>query len=50
MRCQACGGYVIWVGPLTNLSHTECLNCNAVNNQEPEDEEDSSEAANVMVV
>ncbi len=38
MICKSCGGLVEWKGPLVALTHTECLSCGAVNNQEPEDE------------
>lgn len=40
MICQSCGGPVEWVGPLTNLLHTECKQCGAVNNQVVEQDED----------
>ena len=33
MECRDCGGAVEWKGRLSNLTHTECLNCGAVNNQ-----------------
>ena len=33
MECSDCGSSVEWKGPLTNLTHTECLNCGAINNQ-----------------
>ncbi|MFP9529133.1 hypothetical protein [Pectobacterium brasiliense] len=33
MECANCGGLVIWKGPLINLTHTECQQCGAVNNQ-----------------
>lgn len=36
MRCSLCGGLVEWQGPLTNLTHTKCLRCGAINSQEPE--------------
>lgn len=39
MICKFCGGIVIWKGPLTALTHTECQNCGAINAQIPEDEE-----------
>ena len=40
MRCRDCGGSVEWQGPLSNLTHTLCLNCGAINNQEPESTSD----------
>lgn len=33
MICASCGGPVIWMGPWSNLTHTECQECGAVNNQ-----------------
>jgi hypothetical protein len=36
MKCSFCGGYVEWKGPLSNLTHTECHSCGAVNCQELE--------------
>jgi len=33
MECRYCHGLVIWKGPLTNLTHTECQNCGAINSQ-----------------
>lgn len=36
MKCQHCGGLVEWRGPLSNLTHTECVRCGAVDSQEPE--------------
>lgn len=38
MRCQHCGGLVLWMGPLVNLTHTQCQSCGCVNCQEPEPE------------
>jgi len=38
MTCQSCGGLVTWRGPLTDLTHTKCERCGAINNQVPEDE------------
>ena len=40
MTCSICGGLVLWVGPLANLTHTECQSCGAVNSQAGEDDED----------
>lgn len=34
MRCEICGGYVEWKGRITNLTHTECAGCGAINSQE----------------
>lgn len=36
MICATCGGSVIWMGLITNLTHTECQQCGAINNQMPE--------------
>lgn len=34
MICGCCGtGEVIWVGPFSALTHTECQNCGAINSQ-----------------
>ena len=40
MQCKDCGGPVEWKGPLTNLTHTECENCGAVDNQMEDDNQD----------
>ncbi|MEX6144612.1 hypothetical protein AB6G46_10860 [Providencia hangzhouensis] len=40
MICADCGGEVVWVGPITNLSHTECKQCGSVNNYLTEKVED----------
>lgn len=37
MTCSKCGGVVEWKGPLSNLTHTECRRCGAVNSQMPDD-------------
>lgn len=37
MQCLSCGGTVIWIGPLSGLTHTECQLCGAINNQMPDD-------------
>ena len=47
MICKDCIGQVYWVGKLTNLTHTECEDCGAINSQILEDsiemfEEDST--------
>lgn len=33
MICSNCGGNVEWQGRLTNLTHTKCLKCGAINSQ-----------------
>lgn len=38
MRCQYCGGQVVWMGPLSQLTHTECQDCGRTNCQEPDGE------------
>ena len=43
--CAICGRLGIrWMGPLSNLTHTECPHCGGINCQtlepEPEDEDD----------
>jgi hypothetical protein len=40
MTCEFCGGYVEWKGRLTDLTHTECDSCGAINCQEVEDDLD----------
>ncbi len=31
MICSICGGVVIWKGPLSALTHTECQLCGEIN-------------------
>lgn len=39
VRCGICGGPMEWRGPLSNLGHTRCLDCKALNTHEgPESE------------
>jgi len=43
MECEYCGGRVEWQGPLSNLTHTKCLNCGGINCQvvhAPQDDEE----------
>ena len=40
MKCANCGGPVIWMGSWSNLNHTECQGCGAVNNQLVDEQED----------
>jgi hypothetical protein len=42
MTCSICGGLVIWVGPITNLTHTECQSCGAIDSQVEEEADDES--------
>ena len=53
MTCSICGGRVEWQGPLSNLTHTKCLLCGAINCQEvdppQEDEADESDTANMAL-
>lgn len=44
MICATCGGTVLWMGPLSNLTHTECQQCGAVNNQVVDPPEDDGDA------
>ena len=39
MICSICHGPVTWQGPITNLTHTQCGHCGAINSQLPDDEE-----------
>ena len=43
MKCSYCGGLVLWVGPLSNLTHTECTECSAINSQIPESDCDDED-------
>jgi hypothetical protein len=43
MTCSSCGGLVIWMGPITSLTHTQCQACGGVNCQETEEVNDSEE-------
>ncbi len=43
MICRICGGQVIWMGPLSNLTHTECLNCENTNCQILEEDEEGDD-------
>jgi len=43
MICSECGGDVIWMGPLANLTHTQCKKCGQKNCQVPEDSVDDEE-------
>lgn len=33
MICERCGGLVVWRGPLSALSHTQCESCGGINCQ-----------------
>ena len=41
MICEYCGGNVIWMGRITNLTHTQCQKCGGTNCQLPEITEDA---------
>lgn len=43
MICQTCGGQVSWKGPWSDLTHTECESCGAINNQVVDVPEDDGE-------
>lgn len=43
MTCVECGGLVIWIGPLTNLTGRECLKCGAVNPAVEEDQDEDED-------
>ena len=52
MICNICGGEVIWKGPLSALTHTECQHCGEINCQiieEPEPEQESEQQEREMV-
>lgn len=44
MYCSKCGGIVLWQGLFSNLTHTQCQKCGAINSQvveyEPEEPEE----------
>lgn len=44
MICSNCGGQVVWRGPLTALTHTECTRCGAVNAQLPDETQDDADS------
>lgn len=45
MICSSCRRTGIrWMGPLSDLTHTECPHCGGVNCQEPEPVEDDDDA------
>lgn len=43
MTCSICGGLVIWMGPLTALTHAECRSCGGWNCQEVDSPPDEKE-------
>jgi hypothetical protein len=45
MICATCFGPVEWKGPLSNLIHTECLDCGMINNQIVDECESDDEQA-----
>jgi len=50
MICKSCGGLVTWQGLTSNLTHTKCHDCGAINNQQPEEErEDLCEVCTASV-
>lgn len=44
MICSKCGGQVVWRGPLSALTHTECTQCGAINAQLPDEAQDDAES------
>lgn len=52
MICSTCGGLVTWRGPWSNMTHTECAHCGAINNQigEPSDPDDEIDGDAAIVV
>ena len=38
MTCKTCGGTCEWQGRLSDLTHTKCLQCGAIDNQVPEEQ------------
>lgn len=43
MTCFYCGGLMVWVGPMTALTHTQCQSCGGVNCQVVEPEEETKQ-------
>ena len=43
MKCEYCGGPVEWKGSIIALTHTECLDCGAVNCQIVESEDQDAD-------
>ena len=43
MTCSLCGGEVIWIGPLVNLTDTKCKKCGEMNCQVVEDATDGDD-------
>lgn len=43
MRCTHCLGAVFWKGPLSNLTHTECSQCGAINSQVADETPDDAD-------
>ena len=48
MICKKCNGQVIWVGPMSALTHTECQECGAVNAQVEEEPSERSDFAPIV--
>ena len=50
MQCSICGGWVIWQGPLTALTHTECQSCGEINCQRVKDNQgDDDDIATIEI-
>jgi len=49
MICANCGGQVEWQGKLTDLTHTKCLKCGAINSQEIDIEESCADCSELNV-
>lgn len=44
MICSLCRSATVrWMGPISNLTHTECEHCGAVNSQVLDEEDDPEE-------
>lgn len=44
MICDDCGRFGIrWMGPLSNLTHTECPHCGGINCQRSDDLDDGDD-------
>lgn len=43
MKCGECGGYAEWKGPLSDLTHSECSQCGAINAHLPDNPEEDED-------
>jgi len=48
MICSICGGIVEWQGALSNLTHTKCLSCGAINSQKIDQEDEDTDELDLI--